>query len=43
LIPANLLSDPNANIEKLVEENYDYFFNLLGKVACSIGDLGLHF
>lgn len=25
-----MLNDPNINLEKLVEENYEYFCNLLG-------------
>jgi uncharacterized protein YaaN involved in tellurite resistance len=26
------LKDPNVNLEKLVEENYEYFSNLIGLV-----------
>lgn len=31
LIPEKIFKDPNVNLEKLIEENYDYFANLLGK------------
>lgn len=30
IIPENLLKDNSVSIEKLVEENYDYFANLIG-------------
>jgi hypothetical protein len=30
VIPESFLKDPNINVEKLVEDNYNYFYNLLG-------------
>ena len=32
LIPEHVAKDPNINLEKVIEDNYDYFSNLLGLV-----------
>lgn len=30
ILPESILNDPNVNLEKVIEENYDYFSNLIG-------------